>query len=280
MRVSHTLVAAATLLLTLSCGTAPQGPEPTGVLGFEVPTPAAATYVVGDSLKLSVDSPMGAMAMDRSSEMTLAMSFERVADGVQVTADVEAFAASMTNPMAAPVTADESDLAGALVFVVGPTGEVEPVSTPTISGAGAQLGSFMSVAYEFFPRLPGRTVEEGESWTETVAWSGGEGGTEITTTTAYTYTLAGDTTIAGQNLLRISVSGDTQTEISAAMEGMKVDQTLAGATTGEFFWDAERHRLHSADLERSLSGTVNLPALGMPPMPIKASGPIRTRLAR
>jgi len=277
MRVSFLVGAPVMLLVTLSCGTA--GPAPAGGLGFDVPNPPVAAYVIGDSLKLSVESPMGAMAMDRSSEMTLSMSFERVAEGVQVSAEVDAFAASMTNPMAGPITADKGDLTGLLVFVVGPTGEVEPVSTPTISGSGAQLGSFMSVAHEFFPRLPGRLVDAGESWVETVSWSGGEEGTDISTTTVYTYTLIGDTVVAGTSLLRISVSGDTETEISAAMEGMKVDQSLAGTTTGDFYWDAERNMLHSADLERSLSGTVNLPAMGMPPMPIRASGPIRTRLA-
>ena len=278
MRILLPITAPAALVLLVACGTS--APAPPGGLAFDVPSPPTATYTIGDSLELSVDSPMGSLAMKRSSAVTLAMSFARVAEGLRVTAEVEGFEASMTNPMSAPVSADVGDVTGSLIFDVGPTGKVEPVSTPTVSGSGAQLGSFVSLAHEFFPRLPGRVVNRGDSWVDTVSWSGGDGGAEVSTTTIYTYTLVGDTVSEGISLLRISVAGDVETDISVEMDGMQVDQSLTGSTTGDAYWDVDRNLLHSSDLGRSMTGTVSLPAMGLPPMPIKASGPVRTRIQR
>ena len=76
----------------------------------------------------------------------------------------------------------------------------------------------------------------------------------------------------------MSVTGDVETQIAASMGGMDVEQSLEGVTSGEFHWDVERGLLHSSDFERTLEGTVNVPSMNMPPMGLKASGPVRTRI--
>lgn len=206
------------------------------------------------------------------------MTFARVSEGVQITATVESLAGSMDNPMAGNISVDESDVTGSLVFLVAPKGDVSVVSRPTVAGAGAQLGAFAGKAQEFFPRFPGYAVVPGDSWVDTVTWSGGEGGAEFSSSTAYTYTMAGDTVIDGTSLVRISVIGDVETEVKASQGGMNVEQTLTGSTTGDFLWDVERGLLHASDLHRTLAGVVNIPGMNLPPMALKASGPARTRL--
>ena len=276
MRVPFALLVAVPVTLAGCAGTS--APAPAGGLEFGVPSVPAATYVTGDSLKISVDSPMGAMVMNMDASMTLAMSFERVADGVQVTADVEDLAASMNNPMAGNISADENDVSGPLVFVVAPSGAVDVTASPTVGGAGGQLGVFAGKAHEFFPRFPDGAVDAGASWVDTVAWSSDEGGAGVTSSTVYTYTMVGDTVIDGTSLVRIEVAGDVDTTINASQGGMDVEQTLAGTTTGHFLWDVERGLLHAADLHRDLEGVVNVPGMGIPPMGLKASGPASTRL--
>ncbi|MGI9626838.1 MAG: hypothetical protein ACR2QM_08385 [Longimicrobiales bacterium] len=276
MRLSLALSVAVSGTLLGCAGTS--APAPDGGLAFGVPSVPAATYVSGDSLKISVESPMGAMVMNMDAAMTLAMSFERVATGVQVTADVEALSGSMNNPMAGNISFDEGDVSGPMVFVVAPTGAVEVTASPTVSGSGAQLGVFAGKAQEFFPRFPDGSVTPGASWTDTVAWSTDEDGAAVSSSTAYTYTMAGDTLVDGTNLLKIAVAGDVDTTINAAQGGMDVEQTLSGTTTGHFLWDVERGLLHSSNLHRDLEGIVNVPGMGIPPMGLKASGPASTRL--
>lgn len=276
MRLSFLLSVSVPVMLMGCAGTS--APAPPGGLSFGVPSVPAATYETGDSLEISVESPMGAMVMNMDAAMTLAMSFERTSEGVQVTADIEKLAGAMSNPMAGNVSVDEGDVSGPLVFVVAPSGAVEVTASPTVAGAGAQLGVFAGKAQEFFPRFPDGPVEPGASWIDTVSWSGDEGGAAFSSSTAYTYTMAGDTVVGGTSLVRIAVVGDVETTVNTSQGGMDIEQSLTGTTTGHFLWDAERGLLYSADMQRDLTGVVNVPGMGLPPMALKASGPANTRL--
>ena len=119
MRSLRRLTALVTPLAMACSGSG--APTPGGGLSYDVPSVPSATYVTGDSLDISVDSPMGTMAMNRDSETTLAMVFERVSEGVQVTAAVERFRASMSSQIAGNISADEEDVSGDLVFVLHQT---------------------------------------------------------------------------------------------------------------------------------------------------------------
>ena len=262
--------------LMAGCGTS--GPSPDGGLRFDVPATAAAVYTTGDTLALSVDSPMGAMTLNMDSRMTLDLAFERAQDGVQVSAQVADMDASLTNPMTGRSSVDESDVDGPLVFVVQPDGSVAVAATPTVSGAGEELRPFQSLPYELFPRLPGRVISPGGSWVDTVTWNSGPDEGPLASSTVYTYTLAGDTTVAGSVLLKIDVAGETSLEGSMETGGLHIEQSLSGTTSGFYLWDAEAGLLHSAELNRELEGSLRVPSMNIPAMPIRARGPFKTQL--
>jgi len=269
-----TLVGAA--VAAAACSTGP--PAPSGALGFRLPDPAAATYVSGDSLDVSVDSPLGALTLSMRSEMTLALAFAQAPEGVEVTGTVEDFAASLENPLTGTTSVDESGVSGLLVFLVDPRGEATVSALPVVDGGVEQLRPFLSLPHEIFPRLPGRPVETGASWVDTVAWSGSGDGGDFESRTVFTYTLAGDTVVAGATLLRIAVQGDVTLEGSTGAQGASLQQQLIGTTTGTYLWNPVGGLVHEVQLYRSLEGTVRLSSTNMPDMPVRASGSLRTRL--
>lgn len=262
--------------LMAGCGSST--PSPDGGLRFDVPGAPTAVYTTGDSLAISVDSPMGAMTLNMDSRMTLDLAFERAQEGVQVSARVTEFEASLNNPMTGRVTADEDDVEGPLVFVVAPDGDVAVDSTPSLSGAGEQLRPFQSLPYDLFPRLPGRVISPGQSWVDTVAWDGGPEQGAFASNTVYTYTLSGDTTIAGASLLKITVEGDTSLEGSMETGGFTIEQSLSGTTVGFYLWDPVAKLVHSAELNRNLEGSLRVPSMNLPAMPIRAQGPFKSRI--
>ncbi len=265
------------VLLTVTCSV-PGGASPAGELAYYLPETPSATYRVADTLHITVDSPMGPLTIGQRSVVTLAMAFERGEGGIRVTADVEDFNAVLDNPMGGPLAADESHVEGSLVFVMGRRGEVELLSTPKVAGPGAVLSSFSSLAYGIFPRLPARAVEPGESWVDTVTWSGSEGPAEVSSTSVYTYTLLGDTLVDGRTLLHISVSGDAEVITELNQDGNLVEQRVSGTEAGFVLWDAGLGLLYASDVDRQMSGTMSFLEAGIPAMSLEVRGPARTRL--
>ncbi len=266
-------------LVIAVAGCGPGGPpSPDGGLSFRLPGAAGATYTAGDSLVISVDSPMGSLTMNMDSEMTLDMAFEQAAGGIQVTADVAAFDASMNNPLTGRMTVDEGNVDGPLVFVVRPDGGVTVATVPSVTGGAEQLRPFLSLPYEMFPRFPRGTVATGSRWVDTVAWSGSPEEGSFASTTVYTYTLQGDTAVAGTTLLRIAATGETTLQGSMEAGGFAIEQRLAGTTSGFYLWDPAAGLLHSAELNRALEGSLRMPSMNLPAMPIRAEGPLRARL--
>lgn len=272
MRVLPTLLVGVTVAAS-GCSAGP--PSPSGALGFRLPDPAAATYLSGDSLEVAVDSPVGALTLSMRSEMTLALAFAEAPGGVEVTGTVEDFSASLENPMTGTTAVDESAVSGPLVFRIDPRGKATVSAVPVVDGGVEQLRPFLSLPHEIFPRLPGRPVETGASWVDTVAWSGTAATGDFESSTVFTYTLAGDTLVAGATLLRIAVHGDVTLEGSTGTQGASLEQHLTGSTTGTYLWNPVVGLVHEVRLERELEGTVRVSSMNLPEMPVRASGSLR-----
>lgn len=278
MRILVTPVIGLAALSVGGCGAGP--PSPSGALGFGLPTSPTATYVTGDSLEVSVRSPLGNLTIAMHSAMTLGMTFAEAPGGVEVTATVEDFAASLENPMTGTTSADESGVEGPLVFRIDPRGEATVSALPVVAGGVEQLRPFLSLPHEIFPRLPGRAVEPGASWIDTVAWSGTGDSGDFASTTVFTYTLSGDTVVAGATLLRVAVGGDVTLEGSTGAQGASLEQRLTGTTTGAYLWDPNGGLVHEAHLDRVLEGTVTVTSMNLPEMPVRATGTFHIRRER
>lgn len=273
-------LAASTLLLVgMAACAGPGSVSPSGGLMYGVPETPTVVYVTESSQDIGIDAgAMGTMNMTSSSSATLGLSFVSGADGVEVTVAFQELSASMSQPMGGSLTASESDIEGPLVFTMDERGRGTPVTIPEAKGSAEQLVAPVSFVHEFFPRLPGGAVNPGDMWTDTIAWEASTSEGEMSTNTVTTYTLVGDTVVDGATLLHVTYEGMADVVGSGATEGMEVMQVFSGPVTGMFLWDSARGLLVAGESSQEMDGTVEVPAAGMPPMPMTVSGSGTVRL--
>ena len=254
----------------------PGSPAPAGMLAYGVPSPPTAVYDISDTVAISVTSPVGNVEIAGGSALTLAMAFESAPGGVRLTGAVTSFEASLDNPMQGTMSAGLDQVSGTLELVLGRLGDVEVASVPEVSGPAAQLSPFPAIANEFFPRFADEVVEPGGAWVDTVTWTTDAGDIATTSTTAYTYTLVGDTVVEGRTLLYIGVAGEVASQATIETGPVSMDQKMNGTSTGFLLWDRERGLLAHAESERNLEGTTSVPGMGSFNMTL--AGPSRVRL--
>jgi hypothetical protein len=267
------------LVFGLAACSGPGAVSPTGGLMYQVPGTPSLVYQTEGHQDISIDAgAMGSMSMRATSDATLGVTFSPAPDGVQVTASFQKVSASMTQPMGGSVSASESDIVGDLVFTMDERGRGTAVTVPEVRGMAEQLVSPASFVHEFFPRLPGRVVAPGESWTDTIQYDMETSQGNMSSNSILTYTLVGDTVVDGATLLHISYEGQADVVGSALQEGMEVIQAASGGVNGMFLWDPARGIMVAGESSQDMDGTVEVPAAGMPPMPMSVTGSGTVRL--
>lgn len=275
----NNLAASALLLFGVTACAGPGAVSPSGGLMYQVPGTQSVVYVTEGHQNVSIDAgAMGSMSMVATSEATLAMSFAAGANGVQVTTTFEKLSASMTQPMGGSLSASESDIEGDLVFTIDQKGKGTVVTLPKTKGSAEQLVTPVSFVHEFFPRLPGGPVKPGDTWTDTIQYQAQTGDGDLSSKSVVAYTLVGDTIVADVTLLHITYQGQADIVGSATTEGMEVIQAASGDVRGMFLWDPARGLMVFGDSSQDMDGTVEVPAAGIPPMPMTVSGSGTVRL--
>jgi len=267
-------------LVAASCGPNVPGPgaAPKPVLGFGQHRVSPIRYEVTDSSLMSIATPMGDMTFRAHARSVLDVAFADHADGTMVTATLAEYESVAENDMSGTTTEDVDDVEGPLVFVIDDRGAAEVLSLPETSGEAGARARFASMAHSLFPRLPSQAVEPGFSWTDTVTWSFDDEEV-VSTTTAYRYSLTGDTVVDGRQMAMIDVAGEGETVIEADAGGMQLTTTLSGTFTGAALWDWRRGILHSLFVDQQADGVGRLDMPGVPPFDIEASEQLRVQLA-
>lgn len=251
----------------------PAAPAADNPLMYGLPSPPTATYEVTDTTVTVMNMAGMDMDMTMGAQATVALTFESGADGLVVSGEVLDFGSSMESAMAPSMTAGLDDLEGDFEIVLGSLGEVEEASLPTASGP-VPVTIFLSLAHELFPDFPEGPVEAGDMWVDTVdasldeseladagipgVGSFGGGGTTITT-----YTLVGDTVVAGRTLLHISMTTDGSITAAGEVEGEEVSQDMVNVTEASFLWDPERRIVVAAEVMNTMDGTMTVQDMEM-----------------
>ena len=251
-------------VLLVACGGG--GPPTPAGLAYSLPNPATASYLVADTATVEIDA--GGQLMEARVQLGARFdaTFTRAADGIQVSFDVAEFGARIMQPMGPPATVDGTGIDGPLVFSIDRKGAATLVSQPTMSEEVGSLFPSLSTAHTFFPRLPGTAVGAGDTWTDTIAFSGSEAGGDVSYTARLTYTAAGDTVVDGRRLMKIVFEGDEETVSEGNIQGMDVAQELAGTLQGHVLWDMGRSMMVEQVSESDASGSMEV---AMAPFPLE-----------
>ena len=241
-------------VLAASACAAPGAPAPPPGLIYRLPDPPAAAYRMADTVLVGIQAMGQAFSVQGGARSDWRMEFAPDTGRVRVTATLLDLDARMSNPLGADQIVDESDVEGQVVFLLDPRGNPTLVSVPELGTGAAQFFTGSTIANGFFPRLPGRVLSLGESWVDTVSYTSADGGAESTVRTIWTYTAAGDSTVAGAVYELVRASGQTEQSSAGTIAGTDFTQSVAGAVTGHFLWDGAAGLLHSSEYRSDLSG--------------------------
>jgi hypothetical protein len=232
-------------------------------------------YVTGDTLDMYIDvGAMGVMEVEGNSSATWAMSFSEGMGGLDVTATILDLYAEQTSAGAEGVSATEEDIEGDVVFTMDRTGRGTVVSLPQVAGPVETLVTPVSVVHDFFPRLPADPVSPGESWTDTLSYEIEMSAGSAVMTQVTTFTLHGDTTVAGSRLLKVTFTGDGERNGKVNQGGTEISQYVSGPTEGMFLWDPSRALMVSYEASFEMDGVseiMNAP-MEVPPMGVSVEG--------
>lgn len=279
------LLAVSTIAVLTACATAsaPGGATtgPSGMtLAYAAAAPVSGTYEFSDSSAFTIQGgAIGDIRATTRGAGTVNATYTQKGTDVEVRLQVTDFAGSFTNSaMGGTTNATEADVPGEAVLTLTPRGEVTINSLPTATRAAQQIGMSSAFFRRFAIRLPGGRVQRGSSWTDTLRTSEDASGVKSTVHDVVTSTWARDTTVAGRTLNVITHSTQRQLDVAGSSEGVEIRQKLSGTSTGHSLWDPQRNVVVERFETTSLSGTFDLPAMGLTGLPVTANGAGRLTL--
>lgn len=248
------------VVLTGACATTGSRAVDAG-MAYGVPSGGTLTYVRGDSLFASIDVPgMGGMDLSFEQSMTLGVSFAASASGAAVSAEVLEYSATISNPVSGTSRASSSNVTGSVDFTLDARGRAELTGSPKLTGAAVMIMRPVGLANELLPRLPGRAVSAGDSWTDTIQYSGETAAGTVEVRWVGTYTVTGTEEWGGMTVTRVESSGRYSMASGGDVQGMYVEQELSGPEVGYFLWDPARRVVVYHESIRDLEGTVEADA--------------------
>ena len=222
-------------LLGLALGACGGGaPAP---LGYAVPASPSVSYTYTDDSTIGLSLMGQSMSIEMVGRGEYAVDFASRSDGVEVTMRATALDVSTQLPMAATQRSDESDVRGELVFTLDPHGDPTISGTPDVSVLASSMFSRLLTAHNFFPGLPNRVVSEADQWVDTVSFSGDAESGPYAQTGTISYTVVGDTVVAGRALTVIRLDGETEVELTFAAADVTAQVTADLTVDGLLLWD-------------------------------------------
>jgi hypothetical protein len=257
-------------------------PIPAGTaLAYVAPAaPLSLEYVFADSSSFNIQGgAIGDIKATTRSSGTASATYAANGSDLELRVRITDLAGSFTNSaMGGTTNATEADVTGEAVLTVGPRGTMTVGQLPVSSRAASQIGMGAAFFRRFVIRLPAGQIQRGSSWTDTIATSEDATGMKSSVEDVVTSTWARDTTIAGRTLNVITHAIQRKLDISGSSEGVQIVQKLTGTAVGHSLWDSQRNIVVERFETTNLSGTFDLPAMGLTGLPLTAQGAGRITL--
>jgi len=267
------------LLLFAGCaGTMGGGSASPPALAYRLPATTEATYIIEAETMQGIEMMGQTMGGEGNVTMTVDASFGETPGGIRATLRVVEASAEM-DMMGENMFADEDDIDGEWVFLLDRMGNAAVEALPEAGGDGEDLFEFLSMSYALFPGLPGTGVAVGDTWADTVSFSGDQGGGTIESTTISEYTFVGDTVAGGTSLMRVNFTGDNDLLISTEQEGVAIGVSGEMDYSGYFLWDPAAALLVALVHEGEGLGSLDI-AMLPEVVPVAMSGTYRMTLNR
>ena len=264
-------------LVTAFVGGCAAGPPSPPSLAYGEQAVTTAAYGFSDTTSVDISVMGQSMQLSQHGRAEYDVTFADDPAGVGVTLAVRTLSATLNQPMGAPLRVDESSVRGDLTFALDRVGDATVLRRPVVADEASQMVSGLSLAHTFFPALPGRAALPGESWVDTLDFSGDDGPGSMSESSVLRYTVVGDTVIDGRSLLLIDMEGTTRSANDMELSGMAVSQESELEVSGYVLWDLQAGIMFEHFRESAGSGRVSVPIAPVP-LPIRVHSVQRTRL--
>ena len=273
---------AAAALLS-GCAAAPSGtaPAPAGTtLGYLATAPVTVTYAFADSSAFHIQGgAIGDIRATISGTGTAEATYAPKGTDVELRLRLTDFSGTFTNSaMGGSTTVTEADVQGDAVMTLTPAGVLTVNQLPQSSRSAQAVGVGAGFFRRFTVRLPAQRVVLGASWVDTVSATEDASGTRASVQDIVHATWARDTIVNGRTLSVITHSTQRTLEVAGTTDGVEIAQKLTGTATGYTLWDAARNIIAERFESTDLSGTFDLPAMGITGLPVTARGTGRITL--
>jgi hypothetical protein len=256
-------------------------PAPAGVaLRYAATAPVTAAYNFADSSGFNIrGGAIGDIAVTARASGAADATLAPKDSGVEMRIKVTDLTGTFTNSaMGGTINATEADVQGEAVLTLSPRGVLTIAQLPTTTRNAQGIGMGAGFFRRFTVRLPAGPVQRGATWTDTVTASEDNAGVKSTVNDVVATTWARDTVVAGRTLHVLTHSTQRTLEISGTSEGVQIAQKLSGTATGYTLWDPQRSLVAERYENTDLSGTFDLPAMGISGLPVTAKGSGRITL--
>jgi hypothetical protein len=275
--VMKTYLSLAAAVLLGGCAAAPNAttPAPAGMrMAYATTAPATVTYQFSDSSGFNIQGgAIGDIRVTAQASGTAEAAYAPKGTDVEMRLRITDLTGAFTNSaMGGATNVTEADVQGEAVLTVSPTGVMTIGQLPTASRAAQGIGMGAGFFRRFIVRLPPGPVQRGASWTDTVTATDEGAGVRSSVRDVVTATWARDTVVAGRTFNVITHSAQRTLEVSGTSEGVEIAQKLSGTASGYTLWDGQRNLIVERFESTALSGTFDLPAMGLTGLPVTASG--------
>jgi hypothetical protein len=221
----------------------------------------------------------GAIKINLGARGVVDLLFEPAGANLKVTLNVKEFSGSAANSAGGGVVnASLADVKGPAVLTLSPRGEVTFVSKPEMTPIFRQVAGSDGIFRRFFSRLPGRRIDAGYTWTDTVTTQEVNEGLTTRTQNVVTSTFSRDSVIGGRTMLVITSVSERSLEMRGVTQGVEIIQKQSGPANAITLWDPVRRLVVSRTETVRMNGTLDLPAMSMTNMPITSTGRVSLHL--
>jgi hypothetical protein len=249
------------LLITATAGSA-QNARTRADLRYTAPLPEKVSYTSTDSINVVIGGlPTGNMTTTGYTNTSVDVAFTPAGDSVRLRSQVTAIGGQMETPMG--VMPVEVPLPEPTEMMIGPKGMRLDPDFGGMSERSMQdlMGMAQNSALPLVA-LPGRALERGESWTDTLRTKGDVGELNIDMQVIVRGTYARDTVVDGRTLNVIAYDNTMTMKSSGTYQGMAVEQAMEVTSDEAVLWDSARHHVVSRTATSVMKMDTTLPGMG------------------
>lgn len=231
-------------------------------LRYAPPMPEKLSYVSIDSLDIAIGGlPTGDMSTSGYTNTRIDVAFTPAGDSVRVRTEVTELTGQMQTPMGTmPV---DSKPPRPTEYMLGRKGMNMKQDFNAMGEMSMQdlLGMARSGAAPLL-LLPGRELERGQAWTDTIRSSGTMETLELQVQMIIRGTYVRDTVVDGRTLNVLDFQNTMTMKSSGTYQGTAVDQNMDVASDERVLWDSARHFVVTRSALAKMTMDTSLPGVG------------------